>query len=358
MGWTQDDVARTVRVSRAAVTSWETDARRAPARALENLDFALMAGGSLVDLVRGISSQGSRDCSRLAGPRRRWGHLFLREPGPAWAWVRPAAGDRVAGYCGMGLLGMPFDEVTGPDGMFLTTPHTSARLPMRVMLSEPGRVDFGRGTVPSWLERPVKTSAGLADAELARHPIIECFAQEIRDRDRGSAQTLRDRLRALVGPERWDRLESQVRRGEEPAGDAYHEPGTDPRPPDTAEERIALHRRMREARGMSQAGAAAAASALLARASGPRGPGHPAAGPRLRGGPGQPGPAPARAARHGLRRVRLELLGARPGHEDPERGIRGRLPRLVGRSGRRDGRAAGRLPFRGQPHAYFTRPEV
>jgi transcriptional regulator with XRE-family HTH domain len=270
MGWTQDDVARTVRVSRAAVTSWETDARRAPARALENLDFALMAGGSLVDLVRGISSQGSRDCSRLAGPRRRWGHLFLREPGPAWAWVRPAAGDRVAGYCGMGLLGMPFDEVTGPDGMFLTTPHTSARLPMRVMLSEPGRVDFGRGTVPSWLERPVKTSAGLADAELARHPIIECFAQEIRDRDRGSAQTLRDRLRALVGPERWDRLESQVRRGEEPAGDAYHEPGTDPRPPDTAEERIALHRRMREARGMSQAGAAAAASALLARAGGPR----------------------------------------------------------------------------------------
>jgi len=269
MGWTQDDVARTVRVSRAAVTSWETDARRIPARALADLDFAYVAGGCLTDLVLAIGfPQGSYGGSWVAGLRRRWEHVFLGEPGPVWAWVRPAAGDRVAGYSRMGLLGMRFDEVTGPDGIFLTQPYASSRLPLRVMLTEPGWVDFGRGTVPSWLERPFKTSAGFADVEviIARHPVIGCYVQRFRDRDRGAPETLRDRLRTLVGPERWDLLESQVRRCELPSEEAHQNAGTDPRPPGTAEERIVLHRWLREARGMSQADAAAAASALLAAA--------------------------------------------------------------------------------------------
>jgi transcriptional regulator with XRE-family HTH domain len=267
LGWTQDDVARTVLVSRAAVTSWEIDARRAPARALEDLDFACAAGGCLVDLVRAVGSpQRSRDGAWVAGPRRSWGHVFPGEPGPVWAWVRPAAGDRVAGYSRMGMLGMRFDEATGPDGIFLTEPYASSQMPLRVKLSEPGWVDFGRGTVPPWLERPFKTSAGLADAEviIARHPAIGSYVQGFRDRDRGAPETLRDRLRTLVAPERWDLLESQLHRREEPAGDADEQSGTDPRPPDTAAERTVLHRRLREARAMSQAEAAAAASALLA----------------------------------------------------------------------------------------------
>jgi transcriptional regulator with XRE-family HTH domain len=266
MGWTQDDVARTLRVSRAAVTSWETDARRIPAQALADLDFAYAAGGCLTDLALAISfPQGSYGGSLGAGPRRRWGHVFLGEPGPVWAWVRPAAGDRVAGYSRMGLLGMRFDEVTGPDGIFLTQPYASSRQALRVMLAEPGWVDFGRGTVPSWLERPSKTSAGFADVEviIARHPVIGCYVRAFRDRDRGAPETLRDRLRTLVGPERWDLLESQLRRRGLPSDDAHDDPGPDPRPPDTAAERIVLHRRLREARGMSQADAAAAASALL-----------------------------------------------------------------------------------------------
>ena len=218
MGWTQDDVARTVRVSRAAVTSWEIDARRTPARALEDLDFACVAGGCLVDLVRAAGSpQRSRDGAWVAGPRRYWGHVFLGEPGPVWAWVRPAASDRVAGYSRTGMLGMRFDEETGPDGIFLTEPYASSLMPLRVKLSEPGWVDFGRGTIPSWLERPLKTSAGLADAEviIARHPAIGSYVQGFRDRDRGAPETLRDRLRTLVAPARWDLLESQVRRCEE-----------------------------------------------------------------------------------------------------------------------------------------------
>ena len=267
LGWTQDDVARTLRGSRAAVTSWETDARRIPPQALENLDVAFVADGSLVDLVRAVGSpRGACDGSWVAGPRRYWGHVFRGEPGPVWAWVRPTAGDRVAGYSRMGLVGMRFDELTGPDGIFLTMPYASSSLPLRVMLSEPGWVDFGRGTVPSWLERPFKTGGGLADAEviIARHPIIGYFAQEFRDRDRGAPETLRDRLRTLVDPERWDRLENQVRRRAAATGDAHQSAGTDPRPPGTAEERMVLHRRLREAQGISQAGAAAAASALLA----------------------------------------------------------------------------------------------
>jgi len=272
MGWTQDDVARTVRVSRAAVTSWETDVRRIPARALEDLDFAYVADGCLVDLVRAIGSpQGSRDGSWVAGPRRHWGHVFAGNPGPVWAWVRPSAGNRVGGHSRMGVLGMRFDEVTGPDGIFLSHPYASPRLPLRVALSEPGWVDFGRGTVPPWLERPFKTSAGLADVEviITRHPVIGWYMQGFRDRDRGTPETLRDRLRTLVGAERWDLLESQLRRRAESASDAGQSAGTDPRPPEVAHERIALHRRLREARAMSQADAAVAASALLAGAGGP-----------------------------------------------------------------------------------------
>jgi transcriptional regulator with XRE-family HTH domain len=267
MGWTQGDVARTMRVSRAAVTSWETNARRIPAQVLADLDFAYVAGGCLTDLALAIGlPQGSYGGSGAAGPRRRWGHVFLGEPGPVWAWVRPAASDRVAGYSRMGLLGMRFDEVTGPDGIFLTHPYASSRLPLRVTLTQPGWVDFGRGTVPSWLDRPVKTSAGFVDVEviIPRHPVIGSYVQGFRDRDHGAPETLRDRLRTLVGPERWDLLESQARRQQTPYDDAQQNAGTDPRPPDTAEERIALHRCMREARGMSQADAAAAASALLA----------------------------------------------------------------------------------------------
>jgi transcriptional regulator with XRE-family HTH domain len=268
MGWTQDDVARTVRVSRAAVTSWETDTRRVPTHALRDLDFAFVAGGCLVDLVRAVASpQCYRDGAPAAAPRRSWGHVFLGEPGPAWAWVRPAGGDRVAGYSRMGLLGMHFDEVTGPDGIFLTTPYASSRLPLRLTLSEPGWVDFGRGTIPSWLDRPFRTSAGLADVEVvaAGHPIVGHYARRIRDLDQGDPGTLPERLRSLVGPERWDRLERQARRCPRPAGGPRRGAANDPQPPGTAEERMTLHRRLREARGMSQAGAAAAASALLAR---------------------------------------------------------------------------------------------
>jgi transcriptional regulator with XRE-family HTH domain len=268
MGWTQDDVARTMRVSRAAVTSWETDARRIPAQALADLDFAYLAGGCLTDLALAIGFRQASGGSGAAGPRRRWGHVLPGEPGPVWAWVRPATGDRVTGYSRMGLLGMRFDEVTGPDGIFLTQPYASPGLPMRVVLTEPGWVDFGRGTIPSWLERPVKTSARFADVEviIARHPVIGYFVQGFRDRDRGAPQTLRDRLRTLVGPERWDLLEGQVRRPQVPRDEARQNAESDPRPPGTAEARIALHRWLREARGMSQADAAAAASALLAAA--------------------------------------------------------------------------------------------
>jgi transcriptional regulator with XRE-family HTH domain len=268
MGWTQDDVARTTRVSRTAVTSWETDTRRIPARALTDLDFAYVAGGCLTDLAQAIGfHRGFSGGPGVAGPRRRWGHVFLGEPGPVWAWVRPAAGDRVAGYTRMELLGMRFDEVTGPDGIFLSQPYASSRLPLRVMLTEPGWVDFGRGTIPAWLERPLKTSAGFADVQviIARHPVIGCYVRELQDRDRGAPETLRDRLRTLVGPERWDLLECQARR-QAPSDDVPANAVADPRPPGTAEDRIVLHRLLRRARGMSQADAAAAATALLATA--------------------------------------------------------------------------------------------
>lgn len=209
MGWTQGDVARAVRVTRAAVTSWEAGARRIPPRALEDLDFAWVTGGSLTGLVRAV---GSRRSTGFAGPRHRWGHVFPAESGPVWAWTRPADGDRVAGSVRLGLRELGFEGTADRDGLVLALPGTGAQLSLRVTLNAPGWTDFGRGTVPSWLKRPVR--------------IIPDSAAEVHV----------------------------------PADPA----GTGARPPGTPEERVALHRQLREARAMSQADAASAATAVLA----------------------------------------------------------------------------------------------
>lgn len=214
MGWTQGDVARAVRVTRAAVTSWEAGTRRIPPRALEDLDFTWVTGGSLTGLVRAV---GSPRGAGFTGPRYQWGHVFPAQAGPVWAWTRPAGGDHVAGSIRLGQRGTDFDEAAGRNGLVLAFPGTGSQLPLRVTLSTPGWTDFGRGTVPPWLDRPVKVIPDPVPAD-----VIAAAA---------------------------------------PAGEQDQK---ETRPPRTAAERVALHRQLREARAMSQADAASAASALMA----------------------------------------------------------------------------------------------
>src|SRR5262249_40066481 len=98
MGWAQEDAAKAVGVSRAAVTSWERGARQIPSDLLASLDYEYGARGALVDLARAIGSPEGFVSSEGPTPRRHWGFVLTTEPGPIWAWVRPRSGDRVSGY--------------------------------------------------------------------------------------------------------------------------------------------------------------------------------------------------------------------------------------------------------------------
>src|SRR5262245_53377387 len=104
-GWTQADVARAVRVSRAAVASWERDVRRLPAEALVELDFVYGAGGCLFDLARAIGSPQGFVTDDGPVPRRHWAHASRDQRGDVWAWIRPATGERLAGHSHSGSFG-------------------------------------------------------------------------------------------------------------------------------------------------------------------------------------------------------------------------------------------------------------
>jgi transcriptional regulator with XRE-family HTH domain len=273
VGWTQAYLAELVHASVTAVSSWETGARGIPLEMLELLDAEFGAGGCLVDLARAIGTRRADAGERLGGgepgPRRYWGHVFDFAPGPVWAWLRPAGGLRLTGYGYSRLLAQHVDQVTGPDGVFMTAQYWDTQLPMQVMLAEPGWADFGRGTPPDWLGVPRKQSAGLRDVMLVNPsgPLVRYLGAEFRRRDRGAPATLWSRLQPLVEPEVWDRFAAAVRGGAgKPARATLYLTG-EPRPPQTSAERRALHRRLRQARGMSQADAALAVTRLLAAGS-------------------------------------------------------------------------------------------
>jgi transcriptional regulator with XRE-family HTH domain len=232
----QRDVAATLRVSVAAVSRWETGSRWISADLLTRLDAEFGAGGCLVDLVRAIGTpQGFRTgdgTDAVAVPHRYWGHIFDGPPGPVWVWLRPASGSRITAYSYAGGVGLHTDAVRGPDGLFLTAASHDPQWPLHVTLGNPGWVDFGRGTLPEWL------------------------------RSRTSSPRLQ-----VVRPQLRDRTESAVRQGQggdTPAAARLDVPDPESQPPATPEERRRLHRRLREARNMSQADAAAAATRLLA----------------------------------------------------------------------------------------------
>ncbi len=232
--------------------------RGIPLGALDRLDGVFGAGGCLVDLARAIGT------STLA-PRTRWGHAFHGEPGPVWAWIRPARAGRVRGVARLRVFGLCFDHEVGPEGMFMVAPWMDPNWALNVLTDEPAWVDFGRGVPPAWLEVPRLSPIGLRDVVL-RHPgdpMMARLVDRVRRLDRGDPRTLRTRVRSLVDGDRWDALEQQWRSGAGsaawPAGDTQR----DPRPPLAPEEQRILHRQLRHARGLSQAEAAQAATKVL-----------------------------------------------------------------------------------------------
>lgn len=222
-GWTQLDLARLADVTATAVSAWELGSRVVPVDVLEIMDRAFGAGGALVDLSRSLTLQRARigtdpDPDRLIGPRRHWGRAFAEESGPVWAWVRPGSGSSVRGFVHAGEAGYRLDADAGARGVFAVLPPPGPRAIVRVTLDAPGWVTFGRGAPPDWLDVPIAAGAALEAAELAAHE------------------------HAVIGP-----LASSA---------DEHGPGR------VADAR-ALHRLMRERRGLSQADVATQASRLL-----------------------------------------------------------------------------------------------
>lgn len=270
-GWTQAEVAAAVGVGTAAtVSAWETDTNRIPLDALERLDEAFGAKGCLLDLVRALRtpegfSVRDENGNERTQPRLRWGHIFL-EGGPGWVWLRPARGRRVNGSAYAGAVGITISEDVDPGGVFIANKFMDPQWPAFVVLAEPGWVDFGRGVLPAWLDQPLKYQDDLRSYRFVRprDRSVSFYIGQLRQRDRGDPTTLRDRLRSLVDPEGWDSMEASYRCPTEcsvpPHGAAW---ATGPHPPATADQRRVMHRRLREARGLSQAEAATKVTHLL-----------------------------------------------------------------------------------------------
>lgn len=268
-GWTQGETADRLGVSVAAVSSWEHDINRIPAAALEQLDFEHGAGGCLTDLIRAIGTPAAFteivNGTAVPRPRRHWGHLYPPPPGPRWMWLRPGTGSAVRGYARCGSTGVRFDQDCGPAGIFLTLVHIDPDWPLHVTLAEPGWADFGRGVPPAWLKQPLQPlyEPG-AEIFSPGDEIFQFLLEQVALRDRGDPATLIDRLRSLAGPA-WNAVETSLLGTDEPP---RPEPADEPRQHFTKEGRLALHRSMRQARGLSRADAAALATKVLASGDG------------------------------------------------------------------------------------------
>ncbi|GAB3883814.1 helix-turn-helix domain-containing protein [Terrabacter terrigena] len=255
-GLTQVELGEQVHVSAAAVSAWETGVRGIPARALDQLDTVLRAGGCLAGLSRSIGTSALE-------PRTRWSHAFHGSAGPVWAWVRPPRAGRVQGLARLRVFALGIDHEVGPEGLFVQAPRLDPNWAVTVHTQTPVWVDFGEGVPPDWLGVPRISSAALRDVVLSHpgDPMLTLVVDSVQGLAGGNTGALRTRLRRLVDAQRWDLLEAQWRRGEDAAPPPVASDG--PRPPRSAEGQRALHRRLRNARGMSQAETAAAVTRLL-----------------------------------------------------------------------------------------------
>jgi transcriptional regulator with XRE-family HTH domain len=280
-GLTQGEVAALLYVSTASVSSWETGTRGIPREALELLDEEYEADGCLVDLVRAIGTpQGYRtmeDGRLVPRPHQYWPHVFTHETGPIWIWIRSAAPGRIAGGLYVGPNRLLFDasapdpdEHAGVGGVFVTFPAWNRMWPIHVVLDAPGWVDFGRGTLPACVASQAQLVGGPDDLEFrGRDPRETIFlGDQVRELDRGDPDTFVDRMRTLIGEGMWDRFAAPADARSDPAP-VQPDDRTGVRSQAERSEQRDLHRRLREARGLSRTDAAEIASELLRSASGP-----------------------------------------------------------------------------------------
>jgi len=256
VGRAATDVATDLGVARSALSNWESDRRHPDISTVEKLDRLYGARGTLVDLLAALGTPAGFD------PRRTWWHNYSPLGGPVWAWARPVPGQTFLSVrASWGPFRAEVAKECGDLGLFVTAPASSANPPLRVDLAEDGWVDFGQGVLPGELKLPVVNGLTYIQVFDRRDDATAVFAERLRSflRNDGrwveTIQEFVDDRRDLVG----DALGGF---------DRHHQVTdlSDVKPPSPPVLGLGFsgerYRRLREARGLSQAEVARLATAL------------------------------------------------------------------------------------------------
>lgn len=139
-GLSQRDLAAHLGVARTAVSNWERGARSASID-VDRLDAALAGDGALGGLAWAVGTPWGLP------PARVWTNVYRGPSSPVWMWIRAEA-PRIVVEAEWGLYGLEIDGELPPNGRFITLGASIDESPLRVVLSQPGWVDFGRGSLP------------------------------------------------------------------------------------------------------------------------------------------------------------------------------------------------------------------
>lgn len=254
------DVARALGVGKSTVSNWESGLRRPDDDAFASLEVLYATKGALSDLAAALATPSGLP-ARLAW----WGN-FAAGGFPVWAWCRPGPGVSTLGaHVEWGQMVAPVERRCAPDGFVVTWPTSVPDVPLRVSLDAPGWVDFGRGTVPHELGLPAVPAVPQLRLDSDSAPITRDLADRlgaVLEGNRGWASSLWQSVRT-------DRALRAALFGTtvEYFGRGAH----DLTRVATSPERIGLRfsgsqfRRLRQARGLSQATVASRITSLLPR---------------------------------------------------------------------------------------------
>lgn len=258
-----DAVASSLGVAASALSNWETGTRRPSRTVLRALDERYGAGGTLTDLAWALTTPLALE------PARTWWHNFVSAGGPVWAWIRPAGSEA---HCNArirwGPLGIAVRQAWDERGLVVTLPVSVSTPPAFVELERAGWVDFGRGPIPAPLGPPAVDATRrlqvLSPADHSLHLVLSNF-RHLSSQPIGSLLS----RHPLLAEDLHRLAATDADAPERPDGDAPDHlalsrtgrPGTvTPVDPGVRRNRL---RRLREARGLSQAEAATASTALL-----------------------------------------------------------------------------------------------
>lgn len=254
-GVAASDAAAALGVGRSTVANWESGLRRPNHDALAALDALYRADGALLGLAGAFGSPRGLD------PRSEWWHNYSPGGGPAWAWARcEQAAAVVELQLRWGPLALRVQRRLDSRGLIVTVPASVPNPPVHARIDPPGWIDFGQGRIPRSLG--VSTLGALAHVHLADPAdhalwITVDRLRPVLNRDGRWV----DKLKGLLG-QRGDLVSDALTQSAPPTAVtdlAGHAPSGSRAPCTWSGSR---YRALRQARGLSQAEAAARATAL------------------------------------------------------------------------------------------------